>query len=221
MSYGHEFTNPTDPIPRDIGELDPVNLERVSTGESFPVGRTFRDGNEFLLMLDDEEVRIARRLYPLEEDHDALVAAYEHDKEIIQIFADPFTTMRVQPEKLERDIHRLDDLIKSYGDEPGGAALQALRTQLYGKKVTDLEKKAARLTDLIAHSELELWVIAKLNYMNKDAVAARLKGVAAVNFGEGVALKSIVEDKNGQLGMLPAEYYEDVTLHTRLPANNL
>jgi len=212
--------------PKEYEPLNPNNLEKVSRGELFPAGRRIIGSDYFLLELEDDEVRRSRRLFEDDATHEALYESYIQSRGINQEFADLFQENSPSPSRIQRNIKRFNESIDDYsGNNPFDVrirtSLEALKHELYMGNRSDLEERAEFLTGLVDASELELWVVARKNYRNKDAVAAQLKGAGVVNFGKGKALRPLVMDKNGKIGTLPTIYYADPRLHTSVSADRL
>ena len=212
--------------PREYETLNPNDLEKVSPGEFFPAGRRIIGGSSFLLELEEDEVLRSRRLFEDDAAYEAFYGSYTHSRNINQEFAGLLLEDHRQPSKIQHDIRLFNQLIERFpSNNPYDAemrtSLQALKNSLYVSSESDLRERADSLTGLVDTSELELWVVARKNYRNKDAVAAQLKGAGVVDFGRGKALRPLVMDKNGTIGTLPRVYYADPRLHTPVSADKL
>lgn len=212
--------------PVDYETLNPKNLEKVSRAEIFPAGRRIIDSNTFLLELEEEEVLRSRRLFDGDTTYEAFREKYEQSSSINEEFSRLLREDYHGLSEIQRDIARLNQLIESaevgkfYTPEML-TSLRALKHELYGSNVSDLDEKAAHLNDIVDASELELWVVARKNFRNKDAVAAQLKGAGVVDLGKGKTLRPIVMDKNGKIGTFPRVYIADPRLHTPVSADKL
>jgi len=219
---------PSESEPSEPVEYEPLkadDLEKVSPGEWSPVaGRRIIDSGAFLLEFREKEVIKTRGFFDNDAAYGAFYENYLQHDHINHELAELLSEASRTPKEIQQEIHSLNRFIEELSDnDPINASTlisaRALKRQRYMSSPDDLSERARQYTDLIETSELELWMVARKNGSNKDAIAAQLKGAGVVDFSEGKALRPLFADKYGKIGTLPKRYRIDPQLHTPVPAD--
>jgi hypothetical protein len=211
-------SEPSEPV--EYRPLDLDDLEKVSPGVWSPVaGRRIIDSGAFLLEFREREVIKTRGFFDNDAAYGAFYENYLQHDHINHELAEFLSEASRTPEEIKQEIRSLNRFIEELSDnDPIDASTlisaQALKRRRYVSSPDDLSERARQYTDLIEASELELWMIARKNGSNKDAIAMQLKGAGVIDFGEGKALRPLFADKNGKIGTLPKKYCVDPLLHT-------